>query len=534
MASMLPLLASIALAAPTFRAESPALAALASRAWRHATACAGQEALAAEEVWIEIGSVPGGFAGHAVIEGPGRAVSRDRAGNVVKLEDRPGRGLYGILLGSDAPSPLTVAHEVAHAWAYGGAPALTEGAASLLGACISERDPAHFPPEKPRTDSLVGLVELRLWENFDGDTASRQAGYTASERMFALLAEVVPRERLWRAYWTWAEFDVVLGEAGTVGSELRSALAGGVDAQRAMLADLDGDGILGLRERLAGTDPTRWDSDGDGWWDGAPDELRARAVRLPAGAPVCSGWAAGPLGATVSVRGGTSTKEGQVPIVLIDGAQAKDQSAPVRVPARGSIALARNHSGDGWGLVSGNGLVKDERCWSNESWTVFVSPGHEAALAPFTAALGLADARVTADLGRATSRRFVRLGEPFPPVSSVRATRVPDGWLARAAAGEWDYVAAYVVAKERLPESALLEVVPGDTALFEAYARTLVPRPPEVLLTALEEGEVEDWTDRAAACQGGWPALLRETCGRPSAIGERKAPPAGADPDVSP
>ncbi|MFN7145644.1 MAG: hypothetical protein ACK4YP_17845, partial [Myxococcota bacterium] len=328
-------------------------------------------------------------------------------GTVTRTQAMEGRGLHHIQLAAGTWKPATVAHEVAHAWSYRGPSALVEGATTLLEACISRRDPARFPADPPRTDGLATLVDLREWTNGDADRVSRSAGYTASERMFAMLAEVVPERDLWRSEWTWESFDAVLAEAGRTGDLLRSSLAGGVVTQRVILRDIDEDGILGLRERLDGTDPGAWDTDGDGWWDGAPEDVRARGVRLPSGyAAVCAGWAAGPLGATIVARGGRGRREDGVPAVLLDGARAKDQTMPITVPPGASIGLSMRQEGEGWGLVDGVGLQKDRRCWTNHGWTVFVASGHEAALAPFVAALQRADTRVAAEVGAPKSHGY--------------------------------------------------------------------------------------------------------------------------------
>ena len=126
-------------------------------------------------------------------------------------------------------------------------------------------------------------------------------------------------------------------------------------------------------------------------------------------------------------------------------------------------------------------------------------------------------------VGPPEGRYYVWLGAPFPSVSATRWTRVSDEWLLRAGAGEWDYVAAYAVAKERVPDLPLLDGNPGDTDLFEAYARKLVPKPPKELLASFEHVGVDLWTLRAVSCPGGWPALLRAKCGRPDGLGEWRA-----------
>ncbi len=515
---------SLAEAAPVFAADSPGLAALASRAWTHATACAGREAPAADVVTLTIGGVGGGFEGRAFVAGPRRTVWRDAAGNVVRTEETSPGGLYEIRFAKDKPKPSTVAHEVAHAWVHGGdAPALREGATDLLAACIAARDPARFPPEPPVSTDLGELVDLRAWDNpDDAPSGERSAGYEAARRMVFALAEAVPRERLWRANWTWDDFDAVLDEAGEVGTLLRGALSGGADAQRVLLGDPDEDGAITLAEHVAGTDPTRWDTDGDGWWDGAPAALREEAVPLPPGGrPVCSGRAAGPLGAVIHVRGGIVGIGGRVrgdrsraPHVVIDGVRPKDQSTPMYLERGASIALDPRSEAGGWGVVEGTGLVKDRRCGSAAGWTLLGSRGAEDAVVALAAALQRVAPRADGILGPDRTPRYLWVGEPFPRVLSMQARFVPGGWLDRGATGEWDYVAAFLVARERLPGTALLGDVPGEVALFEAFARTLVDRAPEVLLDAVDDEEVADWATRAGACPGGWAALLAGRCGR--------------------
>ncbi len=501
---------SLALASPVFLSEDPAAVELATAAWKGATACAGREASAAEEVTIEIGDPGGGFAGRAFVEGPRRRVWTDHEGTIVREETIEGVGLVRIRV--DAPTSRNLAHEIAHAWVHRGPPALVEGATNLLAACIARRAPRRFPAERDAA-SLTDLEDLRTWANTDEGATTRAAGYAASRRMFALLAEATPERDLWRSDWTWAQFDAVLLGAGPIGAQIADALAGGVSAQRSAFEDQDEDGIHGIRERLAGTDPDQWDTDADGWWDGAPDQIREHAVHLGGdGSPVCSGWAAGAAGALITVRGGTHRRGDALPRVLVDGGSV-DQSLPIAVAPGGSIALRAPSKDDGWGWVEGAGLVRDRRCQTDARWTVVAARGSDEALDPFVSALGRADEAADRVLGPRRGRLVAFIGDPPPALTPLKLVRVPGGWLDRGAASGWDFVAAYAVAAGRLSDAQMTSEIVGEPALYEALARALVSAIPDVLLAALEEDEVVAWTETAAACPGGWRGLAAGECG---------------------
>jgi hypothetical protein len=252
-------------------------------------------------VEIVVGPVRGGFAGRAHVD---RWVGRrtyDREGRVLVDTLSDAGGLTRIELA--APRPRLVAHEVAHAWVHGGPSALVEGATNLLADCVARSAPRQFGWDVGG-NTLEGLEDLRSWRNADDAAAStRSAGYAASHGLMRAAARLVPERTLWRADWTWGAFADVLREAGD--TVVLPVVEGGVASQLAALADADGDGLSALEEQLLGTDPDDWDSDRDGWWDGAPVELGASgAVPIPSGGgPVCTGLAGGPLGATVRLTG---------------------------------------------------------------------------------------------------------------------------------------------------------------------------------------------------------------------------------------
>lgn len=476
------LLAS-AFAAPVFVSEDPRAIRLATQAWRVATECAGMEAPAADTVPIELGDPGGGFAGRAYFEG-GR-LTRIRATKV---------------------DPENLAHEVAHAWSVGGPAALDEGGADLLAECMSRRRPDVFPPPSP--SALDDLQDLSTWENTDYDTTSRSATYAASYQLFQLAATVLPERSLWRRGWTWESFDAhLVTDGGTLGEQLIAVLQGGAAAQRAALTDADGDGLASVLETAGGTDPARWDTDGDGWWDGAPSTLPSDAVPLPrARTPRCSGKRAGPRGAQVIVEGGGPA--GSDPPHLVVEARAVDEIS-ASIPPHASILLEGVRAG--WGVVRGTGLVPDDRCWSEGRRAVVAAPGLEEALPLFVAALLRAEAAADELLGRSDAWVLVRLGDPLPANDRdsvghrLARTVVPASWLANPG-----YAAAIVVATGRLEGAH----VPREPSLREALARRLVETPPAEALVAKDLAHVEAWSAAVAGCEGGWRTLVAGGCGR--------------------
>lgn len=517
-------LARLAVSAPSFVSTTePRLAILAAKAWVAATACAGREAQARERVAIEIGAPGGGFAGRAHVSGGEIRTWHDADGNLVRTEVLDEGGLVRIVV-RDADA-RTVAHEVAHAWVPSGPPGLVEGATDLLADCIAEREPRLFPTRPRPVGDLEALVDLRAWTNPDGGGSERDAGYAAAARLMRAMATVVPRERLWREGWTWAEARSLLEAAPDPGPALWAAIAAGVEGQREALGDLDRDGLDGLTERARGTDPRRADTDGDGFLDGASGDV-GDAIRLPAdGSAVCAGRAAGPLGAAVHVdewqADGTTTRGH----AWADGVGlSSTRDAPGKVPAGASILVA---AGTGLPLVRvrGVGLMDDARCVSGR-WTTVLGAHEmeEAAIAEF--AVRVERLATTLEERLSTGRRLVIAMTPQPRRTSLKATWLPGNLVTVALESPSpDYGAALAVAYARVAASPVVM----DTGLVEALARSLVPTPadPRALLS-LDGQWIASWVEAARVC--GWPAVLEARCA--AAPTEFKDAAAGAPLDL--
>ncbi|MFZ5476029.1 MAG: hypothetical protein ACOZNI_04580 [Myxococcota bacterium] len=475
---------------PTFVAEeAPAVARLAERAWAAATECAGWEAHAYRRVVISFGDVKGGFHGRAHTAGRTTRFWKDHEGRVVREEVVDPGGLFLIEL--EDPSPRTVAHEVAHAWVHGGPPALVEGATDLLADCVAERDPARFPASA-RPGDLAGLVDLRAWGNETEALGGRVAGYAAAQRLFRLTARLAPREHLWRSEWTWDAYFELLSHRGERGAMLRAAIEGGVETQRAALADLDRDGRLGMEEA---------------WGDVAPTPAVTKEVRPgmtplpPDGTPVCAGVAAGFAGARVRVA---AVGEAGVPAraTLYAGLSR------VEVPERGDVSVPPGASvlvgGAAWARVEGAGLVPDPRCVDGDAWTVVGDAQAEADVEPFAEALAGVLAASESLLGPAEARLVAHLGPAG--ASWVWSEEVSRERVARARAhGDYAFLAALVEAGRRAERS----LAGADPALVEALARAIARAPEGEPWLGGDEADIEGWSEQAVAC--GWRALLEGT-----------------------
>jgi hypothetical protein len=485
--------AGVARATPMFSAHVPAHVETARAAWEAATECAGWEAPAHDVVQIRQGYVSGGWSGGAWVD-----------------DD----GLYRIEVSLDGIDRAIV-HEIAHAWATYGPPTLTEGRADLLADCVVSRVPGLAPYDPDPGTELTAMPDLRRWGNphddhglVDIDSARRDA-YLGSARLARVLATVVDARTLWPEGGTlrWRDVERILEEAGPRGAMVLGVIEGNAAQQRDALSDRDRDGVPWLSEVLAGTNPDRWDSDGDGWWDGAPEVPSVAAVPVPPdGTPVCAGLAGGPHGGTVQVlyageiRGApTPWVAVQAGAVLVDG----DARTGVPVPPDRPVLLSlggpvERHTGGTWAMAGGQGLVVDWSCRSTPRWTVWVEdPLAAPMLDSFAAALDEHVRRADAILGHAAPRRIVVVlgahhagidgGTVHPDALAGLAVAVHRVWLADAAVHSWDAA--------------------------EGLARALVDDPPDLAFVAIDLKDAEKWAETASSCPEGWEGVLQGACG---------------------
>lgn len=349
---------------------------VARRAWRAATACAGREGRAAPSVELVRKTNPLDYLG------------------VARTDERG--ALWRIDLNTDDDRHReVVVHEVTHAWVSEGPVALVEGSAELLADCVVRRDPGLAPLQFDDGRDLAGLPDLVGWHKPDADAptelhAFRSDAYVGAARLLRTVASVVGPEVLWQGQaLSWDDLRArIADQGGPRGAELLAALEGGADTQRAALADGDRDGLTALQERWGGTDDGRFDSDGDGWWDGA--EAPRGAFPLPLdGTPVC---APGGL-----ARIGADARGAALPEVLVDGGLARLSALP---PAEST--------GGWWGVAAG---APEASCVGSPRVTVWTD---DPALVPLVATVAEATERalvgVESRLGPGPQRVAVVLG----------------------------------------------------------------------------------------------------------------------------
>lgn len=491
--------------APEFRADHPDLEALARRAWQAGEACAGWKAPAHPRIRVVHNAQMDGYDGRAYLDN---------------------QGLYRVELAGQNPR-RSLLHEIAHAWARRGPPALTEGRTDLLADCMATRlaEPDLLDPDPGR--DLDALPDLRRWTNprnytgGGGLDAGRSDAYLGSARLLRVVETVLPPERIWPqdGQLRWKDLEHALLRAGPKGAIIVDTLEGGEARQREALTDHDRDGQPWLAEILVGTDPARWDSDGDGWWDGAdPRQLGAPvgAVPLPPdGSAVCSGVAAGQEGARIQVAYEATriAHRPKVRVVAGDVWLVDDPALGVRIDPQEPVLLAldgglRASTGGAWAHPGGQGLSTAWNCRSNPRYTVWIADAQATpALDAFEAELADHLHRADSLLGPSPRRLVVAMGADQVRVTddAVYLSRGQVRWAQQH--DRLDALAGLAIALHRTRLAA--EGHRGwDTA--EALIRALVDDPPATLFVAVDEEHPAARTAEAADCP--WRQMVNGTC----------------------
>lgn len=481
---------SLAFAMPTFVAADPEDVRLAQDAWTAGLACTGRTPDVAATVRIE------------------RKVPEWASSRFAALASWSNKAEARILITEGTP-PSVMAHEVAHAWVHGGPSGLVEGRTDLLTACMQQRNPERFTGFLEARSDLEVMPDLRVWKAMTDDASLLGQGYLGAFRMFRAMGLVLPPERLWAEGVTrWDLVEGMLEEAGPRGEPLLAALRGGAETQRAALLDPDLDGHSNLYEQLAGTNPDAWDSDGDGWWDGAPTVRPEGAVPLPRGqVPVCL-----PM---VPASGGL--------VVVELGGQLGGLDIPSRLMGNGPAgmlvswyALWGGHPGGVYARSLEGPRVANPQCALRPHFTMRSSEpiadgvlggladATEESLRTIRSSTGLAEAYIVVDGDGAA---------PFLGLSNGH-TRVPVAALPRAATDESRIALARAIAAM----SHMGRVVAHERAgAAGALVRTVWPGAPIAPALGAPAYEIAPWTRAVKRCARGWSGLLDGTCETPDA-----------------
>jgi hypothetical protein len=432
------ILVSLAVAAPAFLADHPADAVIAERAWRAAEACTGWSGRAHDTVRLTRGDVRLGFRG---------------------LASADDGGMYAIEIDAADPQPNEViVHEVAHAWIAAGPTALVEGRAELLADCIVHRAPGIAPLQWDDGRELHALPALQDWNAGDGlgpsvNPLQRTDAYVGAARLVRLAGLVLPEGALWPEddVLGWSELDALLAEAGEPALPIRALLGATGAEQAAALTDRDGDGLPELGERIFGTDPTSFDTDGDGWWDGASVREGRRPVPVD-GTPVCTGWATPPTGGVVTLQTGGNLRGSPPPVPVLVAGDKQSTEGSLTVWGAHSVVVRMN-GGDGqlsgglWAHVDPTGLVPDPHCIQRDRVVAWADrPQLRERVPQIVQALEGALARLDERLGGGVARVAVVLGGSTTSVEGAVVRIATDEALHTPV----DALAAQVVAMRRV------------------------------------------------------------------------------------
>lgn len=466
---------------------------LAKLAWEAAAACTGRKGKASPEVKIS------------------RAFPESRPVIAVRLD---GDVLMGVFVHKD-DVPFALAMGVARAW-VGEAPApLLHVRAQLLAECVAAKHPADFGVLHDLPTELAEMPDLRTWGQAGQelpDGPPKRDAYAGALRLGHALGQVLPAAGAWTGAWpSWDALLTALDGAGDKGKPLAAALRGGAEAQRAALADRDGDGLVGVEEQWAGTDAARWDSDGDGWWDGASKERPADAVPLPGDrSPVCFKAAPG-AGARFDVGAGGALRG-----IAVPNPYARGVNADALV---GLTALHATFNGGVWVQPTGT-AAPNPGCSMTPRATVRVQGELGAAqLDALHAALDRARAKYEAAVGPSAQRYTVEInaGEmllrgaardgyvsvvvPFDLTKSALKPGKEDALAEQIAALHFTWTAP----------NPLTRTADAGAALYVAVSK---PAKGTGLLQA-DPTRFEAWNKAVAACGTGWKGLFDGSCTAP-------------------
>jgi hypothetical protein len=340
-------------------------------AWPHFEACTGRQ-LSFEELQVEVVEDLGVYAGQAH-----------------RSETRP-----TIELVPTDRDEAVLLHEAAHLWVDWGPRALEEGMADTLAECVYRR--MHGEPEfqlYPRVE--MTLPDLLAWTTDEGlDHQAISDRYVASYWLARVLEPLLTPEQRWsRQGLGWPELWEVIGLEGSfevkdgeprfyleTGDLYMLALVSSLGPSRS--SDFDGDGLDHAAEFALETNPFSWDSDGDGWWDGAQPPEGARP------------WP------TEQACVGLPTEDGELRLTMAGPDYARPATRAVQARAGQAEFLGAAPRRRGWLTVEGPALApcSDTLPPVQGAWpTRLLDPDGDGLLDPQERELGTDPARYDTD-----------------------------------------------------------------------------------------------------------------------------------------
>jgi hypothetical protein len=315
--------------------------------------------------------------------------------------------------------------------------------------------------------------------------------------LFRVIAKVAPDRRLLAAdIVSWDDVMSLLAASGDGGRIVGDAIRGGTTTQRALLQDADLDGLVTLDEMTRGLDPWVWDTDGDGWWDGAPADRPPHAIPLTKAA-ACLDWASSTGSTRVSL-------EGNLRGIDLRGEGFVAEADHLILP---HPTLSKRPGG--YYLVpTADDLAPNGRCRQSRDWLV-VAKGSvaEEHLDRFTEALAEARPRFEAfgvEIGRfvVVAERDVAGVMAGTPSMSVALEVLADG-------EEVESLAYLLAAAYTLHASGHRSA--SNLALMVAFRDDVLGVKGPLFGARIYRPDVKHWQREVARC-GGWEPFLERRC----------------------
>lgn len=486
-----------AFAAPAFEVDDPfLLEADLVEAWEAAATCAGFEPPAADTVTVS------------------RSTKLSPAVSAVPVAV-DGK-LSGVIVGQVEP-PGAFVRGLGRAWYAADPPAIREGRADLLAACV-HRAVERLDVDRDDPVDLSTLEHLPDWGGYDaqGQTPDPRLARTAmiaSRRLLRAAWQLTDGDPRWLSRpggeLSWPDLKTFLREKD--GGALADAIGEGPDAVREALSDADGDGLVHAVEVVRETDPNDWDSDGDGWWDGAPgpDDRPEGAKPLPNDGT----WVCLPMRADEDELADFDLWE-----VLPEGSwfHQSDKEIPHDQRSINRLTPPEAQGVGAFVVVSGEHAVETTGCADSPRITAMAETekGEEHLQAFVDAAKAAWDdvesraipieRRLVAYLGGDQTVLVVRAGGDY----RINISKEDLNWAANN--DGWDALARMAFAMHLGSQRSHPAF---RTPQFAAALLTsLVDDLPKRSWLGAYPGDVKDWLKKAKKCETGFVGLLDESC----------------------
>jgi hypothetical protein len=409
-------------------------------------------------------------------------------------------------------TPHALANQMAHAWfSRESVPSgvVREGLADLLATCMQEKAPKYvaFAASEPKSVSEFP----DLMSDPDAEALGLE-GTVAAVRLMRAVASVRNMAGLWADPPQDMKALHALMTNAERGKHIVEMLDGGLEKQRVGLSDPDLDTLPTVQEVTLGMNPNQWDTDGDGWWDGATEARPEGAIPLPRdGTRVCMPSWSEDGAAIVHYGGNLYGHDPRAESLSLESGATLVGLRSELVDLAGGLYVTAHSSGE---------LSPNPHChWSARTTTVGeLPPRHQEAASALAEEVERMWTVFEDVLGPAPSRLEIRvdgdhMGSDLRILHGQRArtgVNIPqkDFIWAKGNDTHTQTLAAHALAFLWLGSRASTR----SPAAAEALAAGLVPGIADIRLVLATNGDVNQWKKAAKKCASGWRGVASGAC----------------------